>query len=1143
MDYAKPRQLALLFFLVLALAVPVLAQEGATIVGTVTDPSGAAVPAVQITIINSATGQVIRNVSNAAGQYVVTPLPVGTYTVAAELSGFKKFEQKDVVVNVGDRVRVDILLQVGETRESVNVEANAIHVQADSGEVSDVVTGNQVLNLSMNGRNLYELATLTPGAASALPAFNGPSAQGSSAIISFNGSRPDHNLFMVDGGEDYDRGSGGKFELMPSLDAVAEFRVLTSNYSADYGLSSGATLSMVFKSGTKDFHGGMWEFFRNDALDAVNYFSNSVPEAHVIVPELRYNVYGFNFGGPVILPHYNKDRNKTFFFYNQEWRKMVQGGTFNAQTPSAAMESGVFPYTITVPKASQLNPTELARYTALGLVPGQPFPNNTIPASLISPVAQAFLATGALNAPNSGTATNPTFIGGNNTPTNVREEIARIDEHVTDKLWIFGHWAQESLSQGEGTPLWSGDSYPSIHSTFNNPTKSAVVHATYSISPSVVNEVAFDYNGNTIANTIGGIYQRTSDFNPPTLFGANVEDRLPAISFSGSGINSSFTTGNASPWANAFNDYQAREDLSWTKGRHNFKVGFSYMRALKKQQLFGFTNGQYTFNGMYTGVGFADFLLGYANSYNETAVQDFGHWADNSYSSYFQDNWRVSNHLTLNLGMRWEGIPHTYEQNSRLSNFYPGLYNAADAGYVNPITGVISPNSPGLSNGVGALASTLLYTNGIAISGQDGTPADNTNNHWNNWGPRLGFAYDPNGAGKTVIRGGFGIMYERVQGNDVYNMGPNVPFSEAPTVSNVYLSNPAVSVLTGTAAVAPILPPSITGISLTNYKNPASYQWSIGVQHQLWSGTVVQASYVGNVGRHENYADDINSPLLSNPLGPQVVAGSLNINAIRPYQGLGSVVLYENAGVSKYNGLQTQMRMQATKGLTLQIAYTYSKAYDETSGSAAGGNGGDLGTIANPYNLRYDYGISTYNRSNIFIGNYVYQLPFFRDASNKAVKTLLGGWTLSGIITAESGLPLNVTLSANTLGMSNYSNRPNLVAPVTYPNDVAQYFSTSSFSYDTSVCATQVCAFGTAPKNAVIGPSRTNLDTSLFKDFSGIKWWNPEGATLEFRAETFNTLNHTQFNGISTGYGSSNFGQITSAYDPRVIQLALKFMF
>ncbi len=1125
-----------LFFL--AFAVLASAQE-ATIVGTVTDQSGASVPGVQIAVTNSDTGQVRNTLSNDTGQYVVPSLPIGKYSVKAEASGFKTSEQ-DIVLNVGDRARVDVALQVGATKESVTVEALATRVQADSGEVSEVITGNQVVNLSMNGRNLYELATLIPGASSALPAFNGPSAQGSNAIISFNGQRPDHNLFMVDGGEDYDRGSGGKFGIMPSLDAVAEFRTLTSNYSADYGLSSGATLSMVFKSGTKDFHGGMWEFFRNDALDANNFFTNA---SGGTTAELRYNVYGFNLGGPVILPHYNKDRNKTFFFYNQEWRKMVQGGIFNAQTPSAAMRDGVFPYTITVPTASQLNPTELARFTSLGLVPGQPFPNNTIPSSLISPLSQAFLATGALNAQNSGTASSPTFIGGNNTPTNVGEQIVRIDQQFSDKFWIFGHWVSEQLAQGEGTPLWSGDSYPSINSVFNNPTYSAVLHATYAISPTLVNEVAFNYNGNKINNTIGGIYQRPSGFDPPTLFGANVENRLPAITFQGTGINSSFSTGNASPWNNSFNDYQFREDLSWSKGRHNFKMGVQYMRALKAQQLFGYTNGNYTFNGTYTGAGFADFLLGYASGYNETAVQDSGHWADNSVAGYFQDNWRVDNRLTLNLGMRWEGIPHTYEQNNRMSNFYPNLYNPADAGIVDPATGIIAANSPGLTPGKGALSNSELYTNGIGITGSNGAPRDIVNNHWNNWAPRLGFAFDPSGNGRTVIRGGFGIMYERVQGNDVYNMGPNVPFSEAPTLSNVYLANPAVSVLTGAAAVAPILPPGITGELQTDYKNPTSYQWSLGMQREVWHGAVVEASYVGNVGRHENAAVDINSPLPNNPLGPEVVAGSLNINAIRPYPGFGSILMYENAGNSKYNALQTQLRMQATKGLTLQVAYTYSKAYDETNGSANGGNGGDLTTASNPYNLHYDYGTSTYDRPNVFIADYVYNLPFFGNTGNKALKTTLGGWVLSGIITAESGLPFDVTISGNTLGMSNYTNRPNEVGSLSYPDTVAQWFNTGAFSYPTSTCATSLCGFGTAPKNAIRGPSRFNLDASLFKDFSGIKWWNAEGATLEFRAETFNTLNHTQFQSINTTYGSGQFGQITSAYDPRVIQLALKFMF
>ncbi len=554
-------------------------------------------------------------------------LVIGKYSVKAEASGFKVAQQNDIVLNVGAVARVDIQLQVGESKESVTVEAVGTRVQADSGEVSEVVTGQQVTQLAMNGRNLVGLAELVPGVSSTVPDFNGPSAQGSGFTISFNGQRADHNVWMVDGGEDYDRGSGGKFNIMPSVDSVAEFRVLTSNYSADYGLNSGATLSLVFKSGTKDFHGGAWEFFRNNDLDAVNYFVNAIPEPKVTVPELRYNVFGFNIGGPVILPHFNKDRNKTFFFGNFEWRRMIQGGTNTVQTPTSAMDSGAFPSNmpITVPSASALNSTEIARFTSLGLTPGQPFPNNTIPSSLISPLATSFIGLGIFNAPNTTSNKFPAFTGGANAPTYVGEQIVRIDHQFSDKFWVFGHWVSEQLSQTYGTSLWSGDSYPTVGSVFVNPSWSGVVHATYAISPNVVDEVAFNYNGNNINVTPEGIYQRTTSTNPPELFSGNADNRLPTLNFGGGGINSTYDVSNY-PWKNAFENYQWRDDLSWTHGRHSLKFGAQYMFQTKTQELFGQSQGNYTFNGTYTGDGFADFLLGYAATYNELAVQDSGDW-------------------------------------------------------------------------------------------------------------------------------------------------------------------------------------------------------------------------------------------------------------------------------------------------------------------------------------------------------------------------------------------------------------------------------------------------------------------------------------------------------------------------------------
>lgn len=1138
MKHVRLHQVLLFCLLTLAFAFHAAAQE-ATIVGTVTDPSGSTIPGAKITITNNETSAVRHVVSSDAGQYAAPGLVIGRYSVKVEASGFKTAEQNDIVVNVGAHVRVDIQLQIGEAKESVTVEAVATRVQSDSSEVSEVVTGQQMSQLATNGRNLVGLAALTPGVSSTVADFNGPSAQGSGFSISFNGLRPDHNVWMVDGGENYDRGSGGKFNIMPSVDAVAEFRALTSNYSADYGLNSGATLSLVFKSGTTDFHGGAWEFFRNDALDAGNYFTNAAGKK---APELRYNVFGFNIGGPVILPHYNKDRNKTFFFANIEWRRYIAGGSNLVQTPTTAMENGVFPSDMPITVPTTLNATELARFTALGLVPGSPFPNNTIPSQLISPLSKAFIALGVYPSPNTTSGIFPAFTGGANAPTYVGEQIVRIDHHFNDKFSIFGHYVWEQLSQTYGTTLWSGSNLPTIGDVFANPSWSGVVHATYSISPTVVNEVAFNYGANTITVTPTGITQRTSDVNPPELFPSNAMNRLPSVNIS-TGLSNDFDM-SSFPWVNNYHSYQIREDLSWTHGRHSLRFGGQYMFNIKNQELFGNSQGNFSFNGGYTGAGFADFLLGYAASYNELAVQDSGDWHTNTIAFYAQDDWRVNNRLTVNLGLRWEGIPHTYEVNNRMSNFYPQLYNQADAAVLLP-NGNISPTSPGLAPGLGAASVLQLYQNGMAITGQNGVPTDIVKNYWNNWGPRLGFAYDLTGQGKTVVRGGFGIMYERVQGNDVYNMGPNAPFSASPTVSNVYYANPLQSVLTGATASAPITTTAITGESENNYKNPTSYQWSMGVQHEVWHGAVAQVSYVGNVGTHQSEAIDINAPFYISATLPQrleVIDKTLpTVDLIRPYPGYGQILMYGNGGRSKYNALQAEFRMQATKGLTVQVAYTYAKAYDTSTGVAVNGNEGDLDTLSNPYNRSYDWGLSTYDRPNVFIADYVYDLPFFQHAC-PAVKTLLGGWKLSGVITAESGVAYTETQSGDTLGMGgNVSQRPNQTGSISYPKTLDSkgnfiWYDASVFS-PISFLNGNLGSFGNEVKGAIRGPGRQNWDTSLFKDFSF-----KEKATLQLRFETFNTFNHTQWNGLNTSLGGAA-GVITSAFDARTLQLGAKFLF
>ncbi len=1139
MNQSRLRMSLLSCLFLIAFASLAFAQE-ATIVGTITDPSGAPVPNVAITITNTETGLVRHLTSSSAGQYVAPDLQIGHYKVRAEATGFKAAEQKEIALAVGDRARVDLKLELGSTQESITVEASAVAVQTDSGEVSDVISGQQVSQLATNGRSLYSLAPLTAGASSYMSDFQSPTPVGGDAGVAFNGMRQNHNLWMIDGGEDSDRGGAGGIDVMPSVDAIAEFRVLTSNYSAEYGLSSAATMTVVFKSGAKQLHAGAWEFLRNDALDAGNFFTNAAGQKP---PELRFNTYGFNVGGPVYIPKvYNKDKEKTFFFYNMEWRKLVQGGLVNQTVPLTSEYGGQFSAPVQTPCSNQVSPALAAQYAGLGLALSTPdpntkncsgplavkqfFPNNRLPSSLLDPNAQVLLSAGIFPAPNNGSTK---FVGGNKLPTNVREELFRIDHHFSDKFWIFGHFVSEQISQTYGTAQWSGDNVPTVGDVFGNPAYSGVIHATHSISPTLLNEMSFNYNGNRINIVPTGTIARPSGLSIPELFTGNNLNRIPGVNLAGStGANYDVASW---PWHNKADDYQIRDDISWTKGAHQFKIGASWALYKKVQDLFGDTQGAFNFNGKYTGNDMADFLLGYANSYTELAVQDHGFWNNVSWAAYFQDNWRVNSRLTLNLGLRWDGVPHTYEANNRMSNFYPGLYNPANAALLSADGNAVLPNSPGLGTSPNPILNGVqFYLNGIGIAGQNGIPKGLVKDHWAAFGPRLGFAYDLTGSGKTVLRGGFGVMYERIQGNDMYNAGPNEPFSTSVSFNNVSLSNPNLSLLTGQTLTAPITVGSITGLALTDYKLPVSYQYSFGVQHQVWRDSVFQAAYVGNFSRHQNDYRDINLP--DPGVLPALIAGSTAYNTVVPYRGFHSITLAENAGNAHYNSLQMTLRSRMGRDLSLEVAYTFSRGYDP----ATSGAGGDLYTVSNPYNRQYDYGLFQADRTHIGLVNFIYELPIFRTSPNRALKTTLGGWELSGIVTMETGVPLNINLggSQGSNGLANATNRPDLVGSISYPQTVNEWFNPASFAVPAPG------QWGTLKKGAVRGPGRDNWNLSLLKSFV---FSEERGSKLEFRVESFNAWNHTQFNAVSSTFTNSDFGKVTSTWDPRVFQMGLKLLF
>jgi len=1155
------RLVFLLAALVLIFAAQGLAQE-ATIVGTITDPTGASVPNVSITVTSIDTGLSRNLTTSSDGQFVAPDLHIGRYTVRAAASGFKVAEQKDIVLAVNDRTRVDFKLTVGSAQEQVTVEAAAIAVQADTGEVSDVITGQQLTQLSTNGRSMYSLISLTPGASSGQADFQIPTPVGGDANVSFNGMRESHNLYLLDGSESADRGGAGGSDVMPSMDAIAEFREMTSNYSAEFGLSSSATMTAVIKSGTKQFHASAWEFLRNDAFDARNYF-NPAPQK---VAELRFNTYGFNGGGPV---DFWAKEHKTFFFYNMEWRSLIQGQTLNQTVPSTAWYGGALPSNIPINVPSNVTASFLFRNCPGGVAPsgvvqGSPFPSNTIPSCMIDPNSTALLQAGIFPANNSvNSSGQPTFLGGNNVPTHVREEIVRIDHQFNSKFSVFGHYLAEQIAQNFGTSMWSGDNVPTAANTFGNPSYSAVIHTTYVISPTLLNEVAFNYNGNRIAILPTGVVARPSGFTSNRIFtGPNNDNRIPEIHLNG--YNGSDYTTSSWPWKNKADDYQVRDDVSWTKGAHQLKMGGSWALYKKVQDLFGNTQGSFTFNNNFTGNDFADFLLGSASSYNELAVQDHGFWNNVSWAAYVQDNWRVNHRLTLNLGLRWDGVPHTYEANNRMGNFYPNLYNPADAALFvpgsngNSICGATTPGCSGASPGLGTspnpiLAGYQFYLNGIGIPGTTaGVPKGLVNNHWAAFGPRVGFAYDLTGSGKTILRGGVGVMYERIQGNDMYNAGPNVPFSTNVNFNNVEIENPSTDLGTGNPLVAPITVAGITGLDQIQNKLPVSYQYSFGVQHALSARSVLSVSYVGNQNRHQNDYRETNLPDPST-FGALFLANGTGYNTFVPYRGFNSIKMSEDVQNSHYNGLQAELHSQIRHDLTLQAAYTLSRAIDP----ATSGNGvSDLNNTSNPYSHAYDNGPSGLDRTQIAFVNFIYDIPFLKDSSNKLLKSTVGGWQVSGIVSLTSGEPLNIneggitncaqvtnpsTCVGSLVGTGNISsiipnanNRPNVSGSVSYPKTVANWFNGSPFA------PTVAGTWGNEPFNDLRGPARQNWNLALFKSFL---FSESRGSRMEFRAEFFNAFNHTEFNSISTTFSSGNFGAITSAHDPREIQLGLKLYF
>ncbi len=1187
-------------------------QDNATIDGSVTDSSGAVVANATVTLTDNLTGIKREATANSVGAFHFGNIAAGTYTMLVTARGFQAYTSSGIEVHVAQHLEENAALHVGSESQTISVEADALQVQTETSEVSTLISGEQVRQLATNGRNVVQLAALGLGVSNQLSAFGGIDALTSSNGISFNGQRTTHNIYLIDGAEQNDRGCGGCFMNLPSQDAIGEFQTLGSNYSADYGIGSGGTITMMIKSGTRKYHGTLYEFNRNTDYNANDYFLKQAtpPKAR---PTFQLNTPGGNIGGPVFIPHvYDEAKDRTFFFVNEEWRRLIQG---SAPSVSNAIWGNNFPtigqdyiYTpqgSTIPIVPSLpnNAAYTALETGAGLTPGSPFPAGTtsgtyrIPVAMVDQNMVRELNSGVFPHPN----TTCTGAGGAckqivisiNQPENIREDVVRIDHSFNSKFQLMGHYLHDAMQKTFFPPLWAGGQ-PTVGTIMANPSYTAAIKLTQTYSSSLLNETAFFYSGNkinltpipgagvTIAQPTGwnstnnaGSYGTATTSLFPTNDQAGVNHAfapkaplMPAIALTGTPLSATYTP-SYYPWKNGYEGFQYRDDLSWIKGRHQFKFGFSLLHDYKNQELQAETMGRATFSqNNFSKDGIVNAILGLEDSWNQLEYLYGKHWVNNNYSGYAIDNWHYSSRLILNLGLRYDGLPHAWERYNKFANFVPSTYSTTLPNPLNSdgtLASALLTSYPGVSPTGGAES---FYLNGINEARVNGFARGDVKNYYFTWEPRLGFTYDLSGTGKTVMRGGVGVFYERVQGNDVYNAALNPPFAYQPAPTNVFFSNPSTSILTG-ATSHNLFPSGLTTIKY-NYPPPGTMDWSFGFQRQVATSIVAVLQYVGSAGWDQNNDRQINTlPLTNNPSNPWSSAspggpnyntvtstdprwlggpstnpytdryanqsGKILANQLRSYAGLGSINQEENETNSHYHSLQAGVRFENKWGLTSQLAYTYSHLIDSASG--------DLGGIPNPFSAHYGKGSGAYDRRQIFNVSYVYALPFAKHSSNVAAREIIGGWGISGVTVFQRGLPINIAYTGtDTLGLTAGSNRPNLVAPITYQKKQAAWFSTGSYQDPVAPWfGGPGQGFGNAGKDNVIGPGLNNTNLTLTKNIPLTGKEN--GTGIELRFESFNTFNKAQFSGFDANNHDGNFGQVTSIYSPRILELGGKFHF
>ncbi|GGG65314.1 TonB-dependent receptor [Edaphobacter dinghuensis] len=1103
--FFKTLALSVAFLLMFSLTASLHAQNFfGQIAGNVTDSTGSVVPGATITITNVNTHAARTVNSDASGFYIVTNLPIGPYTVAIAQSGFRGESRSGLNVSADSHLTADFQLQVGSTTESVTVSAvQGETLNTTSGELSHVIDSKQVQNLALNGRNYTQLMTLIPGAVVTNPDIFSVTTSLAANNQSINGNRADSGNLTVDGAFNMVAGSNSSLMNNVGADFIQEVKIDTSNFSAEYGRTSGPAFNIVTKSGTDQFHGSVFEYVRNNLFDARPFFSANKTQ-------LVFNDFGYGVGGPII-----KDR--LFFFGGEEWKRLrQQQSPTSLTTPSSAILAGNF-----------------AGQPQL-FYPGTktPIPGNNI-SGMITPdgraIADVFTVENKLGQYNDVTGASGNLIVAPSNPLNFREDIVRLDFRINQNNSIYGRWISDHnvLIDPFGTFSNSGI-LPTTPTQRSRPGQSYLVAETWTIKPNIINQsqANFSYASQHIP-PVGVNWERsTFGFQYQRLYpnGGTYPNGIPAMTFSGTpyaGVQGPNFALN-SPTT----DIQVSDTVSIVKGNHLIKFGAMVARDRVDQNGRPYYTGNINFNATSnpntTGNAFADALLGNFASYQEASADPTGHFRFTQPEAFAQDTWKATRQLSLEYGIRWQGILPLYTQGNNMANFVPSVYDPTKAITVNT-NGTVVPGSGNPYNGLvragdGVPADQLKRVPNINTAAFPLIPAGAPRGLYTihgAFGPRLGFAYAAND--KTVVRGGFGIFYYRPEGNITFSQVNIQPFLSISEFDNGNLGTLGTGAANNTS-----LQGGINAID-PGFKNPYIEQFSLGVQRQLPKGMLLETTYVGNVGHHQVRQPNINFPT---NLATVAANPSYSTNYFNPYKGFGAITQARSDSNSNYNALQAYLSKR-TGQVTFTIGYTFAKALGDSQSNGS--------TLENWQNLNYNYGETNIDRKHAFISTVVWALPTF-SGHNAFLREGLGGIQVSAVVRVQSGAFYTVTGNTSTgsrraqyLGGSQYAKGNRFVLS----GHQAQYLNPAAFS------AAPNGAFGSAGVGSVVLPSLQQADTTLSKIF-GIG----EHVNFKLNADVFNVLNHTNYSSLNTtATAGAAFGRLNGAYPNRQMQFGAKLIF